>query len=87
MRGSSFAVQPFGDAAQAGNGRQRHGEEQEVEGDRVSAKMVGEGRRENEGDRGQSIDGGRFVGWRRPPASFVTLAPLNEEEYECRMFP
>jgi hypothetical protein len=45
VRGSSFAVQPFGDAAQAGNRRQWHGEEQEVEGDRVSAEMVGEGRR------------------------------------------
>src|SRR5262249_13972119 len=85
--GSPLAVQPLGDAAQPGNRRHGHGEEQEIEGDRVSAEMVGEGRCEYEGDRGQSIDPGRFVGRRRSPAWFVTLAPLNDEEYECRMFP
>jgi hypothetical protein len=62
MRRSALAVQPLGDAPKSGDHRHRHGEEQEVEGDRMSAEMVGEGRCEDEGDRGQSVDGGRFVG-------------------------
>jgi hypothetical protein len=64
-----FAVEPVGDAAKAGNRRQRHGKQQGVEGEGVGPEMVGERGRENECDRRQSSeDAGGFGGRQMSPA-------------------
>jgi hypothetical protein len=69
MGGIGFAVEPVGDAAQAGDRGQRYSEQQGVESEGVSPEVVGQGSGQDKRDRRQSSeDAGAFGGRNLSPA-------------------